>query len=113
MGSLYLEPDGTWVVVGPTAMGPQAYNTGGEIVQWESKDQGQTWSSSQLTRSSAYNHCYPRKPVRAHPDFYAFWADGHGRQPSESRLYFSDRKGRVFQLPQVMKKSMVKPRRIK
>ncbi|MCG7752602.1 BNR-4 repeat-containing protein [Flavihumibacter cheonanensis] len=113
MGSLYIESDGSWVVVGPTATGPQAYNTGGEIVQWESNDAGQTWRAKQLTSSSLYNHCYPRKPVRTHPDFYAFWADGHGRQPSESRLYFSDREGRVYQLPVKMKKNQVKPRRIR
>ena len=29
-------------------------------------------------------------------------ADGHGRQPSESRLYISDKNGNVTMLPQVM-----------
>lgn len=113
MGSLYVEADGTWVVVGPTATGPQVYNTGGELVQWESNDLGKTWKSKQLTAASRYNHAYPRKPVHVHSGFYSFWADGHGRQPSQSKLYFSDRKGRVYQLPVQMKKAFEKPRRIR
>jgi hypothetical protein len=56
------------------------------------------------------NHTYARRPVDAHPNFYAFWADGHGRQPSESRLYFCDKTGRrVFRLPPVMKNDFEKP----
>ena len=38
----------------------------------------------------------------AHPDFYALWADGHGREPSVSSLYFSDREGNVWRLPEHM-----------
>ena len=40
-----------------------------------------------------------RKTVNAHPDFYAFWADGHARQPSDSRLYFCNQRGDVRMLP--------------
>ena len=41
-----------------------------------------------------------RRPVNAHPQFYALWADGNPHEPSESRLYFTDRDGgRVWQLP--------------
>jgi hypothetical protein len=54
----------------------------------------------QLTRDSEYNHTYVRRPVNAHPDFYALWADGHARQQSDSRLYFTDRDGtHVWRLP--------------
>lgn len=105
MGSLYLEEDGLWRVVAPTENGPQPYNPGGEIAMWESRDQGQSWTMTrQLTRDSEYNHTYARRPLNAHPDFYAFWADGHGRQPSESRLYISDKQGNVFRFPQKMNK---------
>ena len=70
---------------------------------WESKDKGASWTMvKQLTNNSPYNHTYARRPMNAHPDFYAFWADGHGRQPSESRLYISDKNGNVTMLPQVM-----------
>ena len=31
MGSIYLERDDLWRIIGPTEPGPQAYNTGGEI----------------------------------------------------------------------------------
>jgi hypothetical protein len=63
----------------------------------------------QLTQNSRYNHTYARRPVNAHPDFYALWADGHGRQPSESRLYFCDREGNVFMLPPEMDADMMSP----
>jgi hypothetical protein len=63
----------------------------------------------QLTEDSPYNHTYARRPVNAHSDFYALWADGHGRQPSESRLYFSDKEGNVFMLPTQMNSDTEKP----
>ncbi|NQU24792.1 MAG: BNR-4 repeat-containing protein [Candidatus Nealsonbacteria bacterium] len=103
-GSLYIEPDGIWRLIAPTEPGPQPYNTGGEVVLWISRDRGTTWKKSkQLTHGSPYNHTYVRRPVNAHPDFYAFWADGHARKPSPSRLYFTNRAAdRVQQLPTEM-----------
>ncbi len=102
-GSLYIEADDLWRIIGPTEAGPQKYNTGGEVAMWTSADQGRTWQMvKQLTHDSPLNHTYCRKPVGAHPDFYALWADGHGREPSESRLYFCDREGNVRMLPPVM-----------
>ncbi|MCU0341088.1 MAG: BNR-4 repeat-containing protein [Spirosomaceae bacterium] len=112
MGSLYVE-NGLWRIVATTQTGPQAYNTGGEIVLWESKNAGKSWQKvQQMTQNSAFNHSYPRKPLRVHPDFYAFWADGHGRQPSESSLYFSNQKGEVFRLPRQMKTATVTPEKV-
>lgn len=113
MGSLMIEKSGVWRVIAPTAEGPQAYNTGGEIVMWESRNEGKRWASRQLTRNSARNHSYPRRPVNAHEGFYAFWADGHGRQQSTSRLYFSDRNGNVYMLPEKMSKEWERPQRLK
>lgn len=110
MGSLYIEDDGTWRIIGPTTTGPQAYNTGGEMAMWTSRDQGRNWTLvKQMTSGSEYNHSYARRPVNAHAGFYAFWADGHGRQPSSSRLYFSDRDGNVYRLPPVMTDSLASP----
>jgi len=110
MGSLYLEEDGTWRIIGPTEHGPQPYNPGGEIAMWDSKDQGRTWNKTRrMTIGSERNHTYARKPVNAHPDFYALWADGHGRKPSESLLYFSDKKGNVRVLPRRMDGDFAKP----
>lgn len=110
MGSLYIEEDGTWRVIGPTEKGPQPYNPGGEVAMWVSKNQGSTWTMvRQLTQGSAYNHTYVRRPLNAHPDFYAFWADGHARRPSESSLYFCDREGSVRRLPREMKGLYVEP----
>lgn len=109
-GSIYIDKSGRWKVIAPTAMGPQPYNTGGEMEMWESKNQGKIWKKVKvLTKDSKYNHTYARRPVPVHPDFYAFWADGHGRQPSESRLYFCDQKGNVYQLPQNMDSDFVRP----
>lgn len=113
MGSIYIENDGTWRVIAPTAPGPQAYNTGGSIVMWTSSDEGKHWQKiKDMTDGCALNQSYPRRPVNANSDFYAFWADGNGRKPSESNLYFSDKNGNVFALPRDMKNSVVKPEKI-
>ena len=100
-GTLSIEPDGSWRMIGATEPGPQAWSTGGEIALWTSRDRGKHWRKvRQLTRDSRYNHTYPRLPVNAHPDFHAFWADGDGLKPSESRLYFTNRAGtKVRRLP--------------
>jgi hypothetical protein len=110
-GSLYIERDPFWRLIGPTQTGPQPYNPGGEVAMWVSEDQGKTWTMvRQLTRNSEFNHTYVRRPVNAHPDFYAFWADGHARQPSESRLYFCDQSGeRVWRLPPSMDEEFARP----
>jgi hypothetical protein len=113
MGSLYIDQHGVWRIIGPTATGPQPYNTGGEMVLWTSADRGISWQSKVMTSHSDRNHSYARKPVHAHPDFYAFWADGHGREKSVSQLYFSDQNGKVFLLPTAMKKDFAKPSLIK
>lgn len=110
-GSLYIEPDGTWRVIAPTDPGPQVFNPGGEMVMWTSRDEGATWTRvKQLTHDSPRNHGYARRPLDAHPDFYALWADGHGREPSESFLYYTNRRGdRVWRLPMKMGGETAKP----
>ncbi|WP_353134032.1 BNR-4 repeat-containing protein [Pseudopedobacter sp.] len=113
MGSLYIDEKGVWRIVGPTTSGPQAYNTGGEMVLWTSKNEGKTWKSKALTSNSQFNHSYARRPVNVHNGFYAFWADGHGRQKSESRLYFSDKRGNVYRLPEQMTTDFAKPEKLK
>lgn len=111
MGSLYLESDGTWRIIGPTEAGPQEHGAGGEVAMWISRDQGKTWRMTrQLTRRSKRNHGYVRRPVNAQPDFYGFWADGNPDQLSESRLSFTNREGgAVWQLPYEMKEGQAKP----
>jgi len=110
MGSIYLERDDLWRIIGPTEDGPQAYNTSGEIAMWTSTDRGATWTKvKQMTSGSQYNHGYCRRPINAHPDFYAIWADGHGRQPSDSRLYFCDKQGNAYRLPPTMTGDFAKP----
>lgn len=113
-GMLNIEPGGAWRLFAPTETGPQPYNPGGEMALWLSTDQGVTWRKErQLTQDSPYNHTYARRVLNAHPEFYAFWADGHGRKPSESRLYFCDQTGEnVWRLPQTMDQAFAKPIRV-
>lgn len=101
VGLLHIQDDGVWRVFGPTEPGPRPWGTGGEIASWESRDEGVTWTKVRdVTAHSARNHGYARRPLAAHPDFYAFWADGDTGTISRSYLYFSNRDGdRVFRLP--------------
>jgi hypothetical protein len=110
-GCLHVDSDGNWRIIGPIGTGPQPYNPGGEMELWLSNDQGHTWGKErQITINSAYNHTYARRPVNAHPDAYAFWADGHARTPSDSRLYFCNQSGtRVMRLPFVMTEEFAEP----
>jgi hypothetical protein len=102
-GELWMFAEDDWRIIGPTETGPQPFNPGGEIAMWKSTDQGATWNKvRQLTQNSPMNHTYVRRALNAHPDFIAIWADGHGRQPSNSRLYLCDIHGNTFQLPSQM-----------
>jgi hypothetical protein len=115
MGSLYIEDDGTWRIIGPTEPGPQPYCTGGDIAMWTSSDQGKTWRKIRdLTKNTPRNHSYVRRPVNAHPDFYAFWADGDALQRSKSDLYFANKAGdAVWVLPETMTAEFEKPLHLK
>lgn len=113
-GSLYIEKDGTWRIIAPTEPGPRPWDTGGEMVMWTSRDQGLTWKrEKQLTRNSPRNHTYARRPVDAHPGFYALWADGDTMEESPSFLYFATRDGRVFRLPPQMSGEFARPEEVK
>ena len=120
MGSLYVETDGTWRIIGPTEAGPQRHGTGGEMAVWTSGDSGITWGMSrQITSNSVRNHSYARRPIRIgggdpHPDFYAFWADGNPDKLSISRLYFANREGDVVRrFPAAMSHEFAEPEEVK
>lgn len=110
-GCLHIEGDGTWRVIGPTEPGPQPYGTGGDMAVWTSRDEGAHWTRERLlTGGGPYNHAYARRPLDAEAGFYALWADGHARQPSESRLYFYDKaQEKVFRLPPTMSGDAASP----
>ncbi len=113
MGSLWFAEDASWQIIAPTDRGPQPYNPGGEVARWTSPDLGRTWrKENALTTASQRNHTYVRRPIDAHPEFYALWADGHGRQPSPSSLYFCNQQGSVFRLPRSMATRFAKPERV-
>lgn len=109
-GPLYMEADGSWRVIAPTDPGPQPYSTGGAVVMWVSENEGETWERVQsLTPNSQFNHTYVRRPVNAHPHFYALWADGHALEQTESSLYFTDQAGSaVWVLPKIMDSDCMK-----
>ncbi len=112
MGSLYVQGK-HWTIIGPTGKGPQAWGTGGEMVQWESKDNGVTWKATrELTKNSTRNHSYARRPLHARSDFYAYWADGNADTLSRSVLYFANDRGKVFMLPYDMTTPTAKPQLI-
>lgn len=99
-GSLYIEPDGAWRLIAPTAPGPQPSTTGGQIEVQLSHDQGMTWKKLQsFDVQSGRNQTYIRRPLNASSDFYALWADGDSLNVSESDLYFCNQAGSVFRLP--------------
>lgn len=110
-GSIHVMANGAWRVVGPLDTGPQPYNPGGEVTVVVSGDNGKTWEREHtLTANSAFNHTYVRRPLNATPSFQAFWADGHGRQRSESRLYFWDAEAnRAYRFPENMESAEKEP----
>lgn len=112
-GPLYLG-DEHWQLIAPTGPGAQPGCTGGQMVLWRSGDRGQTWRKiRELTHDEARNHSYARRPLNAHPDFAALWADGNAREPSASALYFTDRAASgVWRLPVEMQHETEQPRRV-
>jgi hypothetical protein len=92
--------------------GPQPWGTGGDMVMLTSRDQGRKWTRKALTSGSKYNHTYARKPVNAHPEFYAVWADGSPLEPTPSVLYFCTKEGTVYRLPTRMQSDTAMPERI-
>ena len=116
-GPIWIEPDGTWRIVGPTEPGPQRWGTGGEVAVWTSRDEGKTWAKLRdVTRKSPRNQSYVRKVFNADPDspFAMLWADGHADKLSISRLYFANRDGsRVRRLPYDMDSEFAIPEIVK
>ena len=112
-GSLYIEDD-QWRIFFPSEPGPQRWGAGGEIAIWSSEDEGATWQRDRMvTTGSELNHTYVRRPLHAHDDFYAFWADGNPDELSPSRLYFTNRSGsHVWQLPYDMPGETAHPERL-
>ena len=113
MGSLVVEKGQPWRLIAPTAPGPQKQGTGGEVILWERKAPGSWKPVKAITHHSPRNHAYVRRPLDAHPDFAAFWADGNPDRLSPSLLYFTDREGSgVWQLPETMEGPTAPPLRL-
>jgi len=110
VGSLHIE-DSQWRIFAPAVPGPQRWGSGGEVAIWSSDDQGKSWTKQRdVTHNSPTNHHYIRRPVNAHDDFYAFWADGNPDELSPSHLYFANKQGdRVWRLPYNMEQEVAQP----
>lgn len=113
MGQIWIEGN-LWRVLGPTERGPQRWGAGGEIALWESTDEGRTWKHVRdITTDSPLNHTYVRRPLHAHPDFYALWSDGNPDALGPSRLYFTNRNGdTVHRLPYEMNSDSEQPEQV-
>jgi hypothetical protein len=110
-GSLYVDGE-RWTVYAPTEIGPQVYQTGGEMVIWESTDRGRTWTTrARVTGGSEANHTHARSALQAKDPFFAFWAEGDPTKLSPSRLYFGDSQGRYWRLPYTMAEDWATPER--
>lgn len=113
MGSLWIEGS-IWTVVGPTQDGPQLHGGGGEVVQWQSKDAGLSWTKKrEITGKSDRNHNYVRRVVNGKKPFQYFWADGNPDSLSISNLYFGSLKGKYWQMPYDLEDKSAKPLRMK
>lgn len=110
-GSLTIEGE-NWTIVAPIEAGPQAGATGGAMSLRVSADAGQSWQIRTFPNDTARNQTYARKPLNAHPDFVAFWADGDAFSPSDSNLYFANRSGEVFRLPPHFEGASAFPERV-
>jgi hypothetical protein len=98
----------------PTGPGPQPGTTGGEVFVWTTQNFGQSWrKETSLTPNATRNHTYVRRPLDAHPGFYALWADGDPLDDLKashfSRLYFATKTGAVFTLPEAMPTETASP----
>jgi hypothetical protein len=113
-GFLAIDSLGNWRMLAPTDPGPQPWTTGGELVLWSSVDEGESWRRErQVTRGSRFNHTYARRPVGAHPQFWALWADGNPLESSDSCLYFTTQAGDgVWRLPRTMSDDWMTPERV-
>jgi hypothetical protein len=114
MGSLYVEHDETWRLIAPILPGPQRHGTGGEMSMWIRPAGSEHWNHLRtLTEESSRNHGYARRPVHAHPDFYAFWTDGNPDQLTPSHLYFTNKNGTgLWTLPYTMSQPLEEPTRV-
>ncbi|MEX2112508.1 MAG: BNR-4 repeat-containing protein [Pirellulales bacterium] len=110
-GSLYLDDPANWRLIAPTDQGAQPYGTGGQMVDWTSRDSGESWQRVKtLTHDEQFNHSYARRPLAFHRDFAALWGSGNARKPSASALYFTDRAAtHVWRLPSEMKGDTAPP----
>ena len=63
MGQLALLPDGSWRLLAPTTVGPQQWNTGGEMTLFAADPAGKEWHQvRQVTQGSRQITAMPAVP---------------------------------------------------
>lgn len=107
-GSLYIDSDGVWRMIGGDGISESGDVVGGLINLWTSSDCGVTWKRcKRLSTRTGVNSYTTRKPVNAEDDFYALWTDSQDVPQKSSNLYMSNSSGEVFQLPRRMDEDWV------
>jgi hypothetical protein len=108
-GFLIVQRPDFWWFIATTDPGPRPFYSGGEVMEWFTRDQGSSWGRRTLTAESRYNQNFVQRPLNAYPGFVAFWSDGDSLKPSECHLYFADLDGHVYCLPWAMTGETEKP----
>ncbi len=67
----------------------------------DQRDPGRSWRAQPLTPKGSVNQNWARRVMQGRPDFNVLWTDGNTMRVSQSRLYFSDRAGNTYALPEV------------
>ncbi len=94
-GSLYFASDTDWKLVAPTSPGVDRFGTGGQMMLWESRDAGESWSAVREMTDAASNHTYARPVFNGHNDLAWIWAQGRAHEPSSSQLWVADVNGQT------------------
>jgi hypothetical protein len=114
VGPIYISGN-EWEIIAPTSPGAFPDLTGGDIDVWSSSDEGATWrKTGTLTTGSKTNNTYPRRPLNANKEFFAYWTDGDAKKLSKSHIYFTNNLfNKVWILPYSMKNDFAKPVRVR
>ncbi len=108
-GCLHITKEYQFRLIAPTLPGPQPDLPGGDILMWISDDQGRSWGRYLLTADKQFNHQDARRPFEASDDLYVFWASGDMEKGGHGRIFYCNKRGAVFLLPEVMDGPTAKP----
>ncbi len=108
-GCLHITQEYQFRLIAPTHPGPQPDTAGGDILMWISDDQGRSWGRYLLTADKQFNHQDARRPLDTSDDLYAFWVSGDMEKGGHGRIFFCNKRGAVFGLPEIMDGPTTRP----